>query len=79
MKYWDREQVTENREKREESKEQREEKKRSKGMTKIARELGVTRVGLYKCLSPDGKPSFDTIFKLFSILGLQIKLEQKSA
>ncbi|MCL2411824.1 MAG: putative addiction module antidote protein [Treponema sp.] len=52
---------------------------RSKGMTQIARELGVTREGLYKSLSPDGHPSFETVIKLFDLLGLQVKLEPKSA
>jgi len=52
---------------------------RSKGMSKIARELGVTREGLYKSLSPEGKPSFATINKLLDILGLRLRLEPKSA
>ena len=52
---------------------------RSKGMAKIARELGVTREGLYKSLSPDGHPSFETVIKLMDILGLKLKVEQKSA
>jgi len=52
---------------------------RSKGMAQIARELKLDRVGLYKSLAPDGNPSFKTIYKLFDILGLRMKLEQKSA
>ena len=52
---------------------------RSKGMTKVAKELGVTREGLYKSLSIDGSPSFDTVIKLFDIFGLRIKLEPKVA
>ena len=48
---------------------------RSKGMAKIARELGVTREGLYKSLSPDGHPSFETIIKLFDLLGLRLRVE----
>ena len=52
---------------------------RSKGMTKIARELGVTREGLYKSLSLDGHPSFETVIKLIDILGLKLKIEPKSA
>ena len=51
---------------------------RSKGMSQIAKELGVTREGLYKSLSPDGHPSFETVIKLLDILGLHIRLEQKS-
>ena len=52
---------------------------RSRGMTRLARELGVTREGLYKSLAPDGNPSFETIIKLLDILGLQIRLEKKGA
>jgi probable addiction module antidote protein len=42
---------------------------RSNGMSQIARELGVSREGLYRSLAPDGNPSFDTVFKLLDILG----------
>ena len=52
---------------------------RSKGMTKIARELNLDRVGLYKALAPDGNPSFKIVFKLLDLLGLRIKLEPKEA
>ena len=52
---------------------------RSKGMTKIAKELNIDRKGLYKSLAPDGNPSFKTVFKLFDILGLRVRLEPKVA
>lgn len=52
---------------------------RSKGMSQIARELNLDRKGLYKALTPDGNPSFKTVFKLLDLLGLRIKLEPKSA
>ena len=52
---------------------------RSKGMTRLARELNITRKGLYKSLAPDGNPSFKTVFKLIDLLGMRIKVEQKSA
>ena len=52
---------------------------RSKGMAKIAKELKLSRRGLYNALAPDGNPSFKTVFKLLDILGLRIRLEQKSA
>ena len=51
---------------------------RSKGMTQVAKELNMSRKGLYKALAPDGNPSFKTVFKLLDILGLRIKVEQKS-
>ncbi|MDR3334728.1 MAG: putative addiction module antidote protein [Treponema sp.] len=50
---------------------------RSKGMTAIARELGVTREGLYKSLSLNGNPSFTTMIKLLDNLGFRLKIEQK--
>ena len=52
---------------------------RSKGMAQIARELGLDRKGLYKALAPGGNPSFKTILRIFDLLGLRIRLEQKSA
>ncbi|MDR0513418.1 MAG: putative addiction module antidote protein [Treponema sp.] len=52
---------------------------RSKGMSKLAKELNIDRVGLYKALAPDGNPSFKTVFKLLDLLGMRIKLEQKPA
>ena len=52
---------------------------RSKGMSEIAKELGIDRAGLYKALAPEGNPSFKTVFKLLDILGLQLKLEPKAA
>jgi probable addiction module antidote protein len=50
---------------------------RSEGMAQIAHELGVTREGLYKSLSPAGNPSFETVLKLLDILGFRLKVEQK--
>ena len=52
---------------------------RSKGMSQIARELGVSREGLYRSLAPTGNPSIETIFKLLDILGLRVRLEPKAA
>ena len=52
---------------------------RSKGMTQIARELKIDRKGLYRALAPDGNPSFKTVFKLLDLLGMRMRLEQKSA
>jgi probable addiction module antidote protein len=46
-------------------------------MAQIARELGVTREGLYKSLSPTGNPSFETVLKLLDNLGFRLRVEQK--
>jgi probable addiction module antidote protein len=45
---------------------------RAKGMTQIARKAGLSRESLYKALSGDRSPSFDTILKVFSALGLKL-------
>jgi probable addiction module antidote protein len=50
---------------------------RSGGMTQIAHDLGVTREGLYKSLSPSGNPSFETVIKLLDVLGFRFRIEQK--
>jgi probable addiction module antidote protein len=45
---------------------------RAKGMTQIARETGLSRESQYKALSGERSPSFDTIPKVVSALGLQL-------
>jgi len=50
---------------------------RSKGMAQIAKDLGVTREGLYKSLSQEGNPSFSTIVKVLDSLGLQLSIKEK--
>lgn len=43
---------------------------RAKGMTEIARDACLSRESLYKALSGDRSPSFDTILKVMNALGL---------
>jgi len=50
---------------------------RAKGMTQVARESGMSRESLYKSLSGDRSPSFDTILKVISALGLQLSASVK--
>jgi len=45
---------------------------RAKGMTQIARKAGLSRESLYKALSGDRSPSFETILKVISALGLKL-------
>lgn len=45
---------------------------RARGMAQIARETGLGRESLYKALSPDGNPKFDTILKIVRALGLRL-------
>lgn len=48
---------------------------RARGMTGIAREVGVGRESLYKSLSLAGNPSFQTIVKVSSALGLRMTFQ----
>ena len=46
---------------------------RARNMSQLARDAGITREGLYKALAEDGNPSFATVAKIVSALGLHIK------
>ena len=48
---------------------------RAKGMTKVARDAGLSRESLYKALSENGNPSFATILKVARALGLRLHAE----
>jgi len=48
---------------------------RAKGMTQVARDAGLSRESLYKALSGDRSPGFDTILKVVGALGLQLHAE----
>ena len=52
---------------------------RSKGMAEIAAELGVSREGLYKSLSPGSNPAFGTVLKTLDNLGFKLNIELKKA
>jgi probable addiction module antidote protein len=45
---------------------------RAQGMTEISRQTGLSRESLYKSLSGDRNPSFDTVLKVISALGLKL-------
>lgn len=45
---------------------------KAQGMGKIAEVVGVSREGLYKSLSENGNPSFATVQKITSALGLRL-------
>ena len=49
---------------------------RAKGMTQLARETGFGRESLYKALSGQGNPSFSTILKVMSALGIRLHAER---
>lgn len=48
---------------------------RARGMMQLAREVGLSREGLYKALSSEGNPSFATIIKVCKVLGLKLHAE----
>ncbi|MDQ3027890.1 MAG: putative addiction module antidote protein [Pseudomonadota bacterium] len=50
---------------------------RAKGMSQVARDAGLSRESLYKALSGDRNPDFETILRVMSALG--IKLHAKAA
>ena len=47
---------------------------RARGMTKTAQEVGITREGLYKALSPKGNPSFMTVCKILRAIGYRFSV-----
>lgn len=47
---------------------------RSRGMTQLSRETGITRDGLYKAFSPDGNPTFSNVMKVLKALGLRLSV-----
>jgi probable addiction module antidote protein len=47
---------------------------RAKGMTRIAQEAGVSRASLYKSLSNNGNPEFETIVKVIKALGCKLSV-----
>lgn len=52
---------------------------RAKGMTQLANETGLGRESLYKALSGEGNPSFATILKVMSALGIKLHAEKAQA
>ena len=52
---------------------------RAKGMSQLARDTGIGRESLYKALSGEGNPSFATVLKVMSALGLSLNAGVKHA
>ncbi|UJS22465.1 MAG: putative addiction module antidote protein [Candidatus Brocadia sp.] len=48
---------------------------RAKGMSQVARDAGLSRESLYKALSGERSPGFDTILKVIAALGLKLHAE----
>ena len=47
---------------------------RAGNMSRLAREAGLSREGLYKALSETGNPSFATVMRIVRALGLQLRI-----
>lgn len=45
---------------------------RAKGMLQVANDAGLSRESLYRALSEDGNPSFATVLKVASALGVRL-------
>jgi len=45
---------------------------RAKGMSQVARDAGLSRESLYKALSGERSPAFETILKVMEALGLEL-------
>ena len=48
---------------------------RAKGMAQVARDSGLSRESLYKALSGERTPGFDTVLKVIAALGLRLHAE----
>ena len=51
---------------------------RAKGMSQVARDAGLSRESLYKALSGERAPGFDTILKVIGALGLTLRAQVSS-
>ena len=47
---------------------------RSENMSRLARETGMSREGLYKALSENGTPSFATVMRIARALGMHVRI-----
>ena len=48
---------------------------KAKGMSQIAKETGLNRQSLYRTLTSEGKPKFETIDKIVHALGFKLTIE----
>ena len=48
---------------------------KARNISQLARDVGMSREGLYKALSGEGNPSFSTITKVAKALGLKFSLQ----
>lgn len=48
---------------------------KARGMTQIAKDSGLSRESLYKALSPNSHPRFDTIQKVLHAMNIKLTVE----
>jgi len=46
---------------------------KARGMSQLSRDTGLARPALYRALSPDGHPEFETVLKVLRALGVTLK------
>lgn len=47
---------------------------RTGNMSRLARDAGMSREGLYKALSEDGNPTFATVLRITRALGMRLRI-----
>ena len=47
---------------------------RAGNMSRLARDVGMSREGLYKALSEEGNPTFATVMRVTRALGMQLRI-----
>ena len=50
---------------------------RSKGMAQISKDLNLARESLYRALTSEGNPSFNTVVNVLDKLGYQLSIREK--
>ena len=48
---------------------------RTRGMSRIASQTGLSRESLYRALSADGNPEFTTVLRIMEAMGLRLTAE----
>src|SRR5690625_3426920 len=48
---------------------------RARNMSQLARDTGMSREGLYKALSGEGNPSFDTVLEVARAMGIKLSFQ----
>ena len=47
---------------------------RAQNVSQLARDVGMTREGIYKALSDNGNPTFATIMRITRALGMRVRI-----